>query len=260
MSKNKSSVLPFVVAVALGIVSIVTVNKYIAAQTKTTSEKKAKILVAGTEIPKGSSITLERISTKIIPLSAVSKLNIFVPLSDSPADEKKLDSKKSLVAGRIAVRAIPAGDPIMWSDLRKDEALSLSDKLPGDMRAVTIPVDSLTGVGFNIVPGDHVDILASKSSGCCGAASVLTSSPEGVRSMLPVSSSAAPRKKSEPTTYVLMQNVLVLENPNQIYHSFYEQLHEQSLNEALDLSQLELYLLCKLKYLLPLIVDSLIKP
>jgi len=194
MEDRKKSLVPFVIAVVFGVVSVIAVNRYITS--KTTSAKKVKvvgIIAAKTAIKSGAPISMDQLTVKTIPLSAFSSVNISVPLGSSLQDSKEVEAKKNLVAGRVAARTIPLGDPIMWSDVRAPEISRLANKLSTDMRAVTIPVDALSGVGYNILPGDHVDILASSSGGGCSSGAARTDT-----------------KQAPPSTYILMQDVLVL--------------------------------------------------
>jgi len=203
MSDRKKSLVPFVVAVLFGVVSVVAVNRYINAKTKTAGEKMAGVLVASKTITAGKVIAIDDLTVKEIPVSAISTMDISVPLGSSAQNAKEVESKKRMAAGRVAARSIPEGDPVLWSDLRAPEISRLANELPTNMRAVTIPVDALSGVGYNILPGDHVDILASSRSGGCGG-----SSSAAIVSSL--GSKGAKSAASPPSTYILMQNVLVL--------------------------------------------------
>ncbi len=199
MERSKKNVIPFVVAVLLGIVSVVTVNQYVNSKTASATVRQVGVVVAKTPIHAGSVITMEQLATKRIPVTALSEVNISVPLGDTPREVKERTGKMAMVAGRMAMRTIPAGDPILWVDIRKPELSRLADKLPGDRRAVTIPVDSLSGVGYNILPGDRVDIIATSRTSC-GGSGALASAAVG----------APNARKAGPSTYLLMQNVLVL--------------------------------------------------
>ncbi|HPN84882.1 MAG TPA: Flp pilus assembly protein CpaB, partial [Victivallales bacterium] len=90
------------------------------------------------------------------------------------------------------------------------EAQSLSDVIAKNKRAVTVPVDQISAVGFNITPGDRVDIIATKDSGCGGAAvNILAANPTSVRDLLETSPQAT-QTQDKSKTFVVMQDVLVL--------------------------------------------------
>ena len=84
MEKSKKNIIPFVVAILLGIVSVITVNKYITSQTHETRTKEVGILAAKTPIPHGVVISLDQITTKAIPVTGGSEVNISVPLGKTP--------------------------------------------------------------------------------------------------------------------------------------------------------------------------------
>jgi pilus assembly protein CpaB len=82
-----------------------------------------------------------------------------VPQDQAPAGSFKTSEE---VEGWVAVVPIGVGDPITQSNVREPtSALGLSFMIPEDMRAVTVPVDDVSGLSGLIKPGDHVDILAT---------------------------------------------------------------------------------------------------
>ncbi len=66
------------------------------------------------------------------------------------------------VVGTVAVAPIPKGEAITAAVVRPEEDLNmLSYRIPPGMRAVTLPVDDVSGVSGMLHPGDYVDILAT---------------------------------------------------------------------------------------------------
>lgn len=67
------------------------------------------------------------------------------------------------VAGKVTVAPIAEGEQVLSNKLRRQEELptgsTLSTVTPTGKRAVTISVDTLTGVGGFVRPGDGVDVL-----------------------------------------------------------------------------------------------------
>lgn len=67
------------------------------------------------------------------------------------------------VAGKVTVAPIAEGEQVLSNKLRRQEELptgsTLSTVTPSGKRAVTISVDTLTGVGGFVRPGDGVDVL-----------------------------------------------------------------------------------------------------
>lgn len=69
--------------------------------------------------------------------------------------------------GKVAVAPIAAGLPIVegsFADSRT-AVVSFSGRIPKGMQAITISVDQVKGVAGLIVPGDHVNLLATLGSG-----------------------------------------------------------------------------------------------
>ena len=65
-----------------------------------------------------------------------------------------------LAGGNVAIRPIAQGEPILLS--RVSARAVLSANLPLDMRAVTVPVNDVTGVAGFVTPGDVVDVLLTR--------------------------------------------------------------------------------------------------
>jgi hypothetical protein len=69
----------------------------------------------------------------------------------------------------VAIRPIARGEPILVS--RISERAVLSANLVPNMRAVTVPVDPVTGVAGFVTPGDVVDVLLTRQIPGDGATS-----------------------------------------------------------------------------------------
>jgi pilus assembly protein CpaB len=65
---------------------------------------------------------------------------------------------------RIVLRAIEPGEPLLKSKLTGfGETIRVATQVSEGMRAVTIPIDAVSGVAGLIAPGDRVDILLTRS-------------------------------------------------------------------------------------------------
>jgi|GEM_PF-369367 len=77
--------------------------------------------------------------------------------------------KPKEAVGKITTVPIAKGEIILKSKLAiNKEKLGLSYKIPGNLRAVTIGINDVTGVNNHIEPGDFVDILATFSEDIAG--------------------------------------------------------------------------------------------
>src|SRR5690606_37565078 len=65
-----------------------------------------------------------------------------------------------LSGGNVAIRPIARGEPVLLS--RISERAVLSANIPEGMRAVTVPVDAVSGVAGFVTPGDVVDVLLTR--------------------------------------------------------------------------------------------------
>ncbi|HEV3260024.1 MAG TPA: Flp pilus assembly protein CpaB [Gemmataceae bacterium] len=60
---------------------------------------------------------------------------------------------------RILLRALPAGQPVVYEDLQDKNKGSLESQLTPGMLAVAIKTDAASAVGGFVLPGSHVDIF-----------------------------------------------------------------------------------------------------
>src|SRR3546814_12651006 len=65
--------------------------------------------------------------------------------------------------GRVALRPIAIGEPILADKVSGEGGrATLASILPEELRAVTIPVNQVTGVGGFVRAGDVVDVLLTR--------------------------------------------------------------------------------------------------
>jgi len=79
------------------------------------------------------------------------------------------EAQRLLGEGKVAIRPIARGEPILVS--RISERAVLSANIPPDMRAVTVPDDAVSGVAGFVTPGDVVDVLLTRQIPGDGASS-----------------------------------------------------------------------------------------
>jgi pilus assembly protein CpaB len=107
-----------------------------------------EVVKANQNIARDSVITPEQIEVAKIPGNYVH--------ADALGD-------KRLVVGKTSIREIFAGEQVLKQDLlsssRNTDRLAYS--VPVSKRAVSIPIDSISGVSGYIRPGDKVDIIST---------------------------------------------------------------------------------------------------
>jgi pilus assembly protein CpaB len=148
MKVNKKILL---VGVLLGIITIFFLNRYISSLQKSPEEIAAtsytEVVVALTSIPEHVRITQEMIQMASIPTEGV-----------HPDAVKDM----ALVVGAISRTDIINGEQILAGRIVNEESdAGLSYWIPENMRAVSIPVNEITGVANYIQIGDKIDILAT---------------------------------------------------------------------------------------------------
>jgi pilus assembly protein CpaB len=92
----------------------------------------------------------------------------FIEEKDWPADlvpEGSFDSTQTLLQqSRSVIRPIAKGEPLLAPKLTGEGGrATLSAVVTDEMRAVTISINDILGVAGFVLPGDHVDILLTRS-------------------------------------------------------------------------------------------------
>lgn len=111
------------------------------------------IVIALQDISRGSQIPADAVGTTPYPRDMVV--------------ETMIERDTSVVVGRYARQAIPRGAPITTGMITRqtgDLLATGSDAaiaIPPGFTAITVPLNRLTGVGYALRDGDHVDVLIS---------------------------------------------------------------------------------------------------
>ncbi len=208
------------VAVLLGIAAVLIANAWFSGveqQQERVAEKQAltKIAVARLDLPFGTPLTADNVRLVDWPAQSVPAG------SYSTAD-------KLIAGGNVTIRPIAAGEPILLS--RISERAVLSANLPVDMRAITVPVDAVSGVAGFVTPGDVVDVLLTRQIPGEGA----TASDKMTNVLLEnVQVLAVDERKSETDTETKVGNTATLQ---------VDQMGAQKLALALEVGKLSLTL------------------
>lgn len=108
------------------------------------------VIVADRLIPKGSSgeaIAAGRIARPTDVRSSAVTTGALQSISD--------------VRGQIAIQDIYPGEQLTAADFKPAGAKTLTTKLTGSIRGISIPLDEAHGLVGQAEPGDHVDVYAS---------------------------------------------------------------------------------------------------
>jgi pilus assembly protein CpaB len=139
------------IALLLAVLAGVGAYKFLSGQSRVAEQARLQtvgIVVAQVDIPLGSTINPNQVAVSAWPKDNFPK--------DAIADSK-------VVAGRVALRDFLRGEPVVESKLvplNKPTGL-LSLKVPSGMRAFSIKVNEVVGVGGFIVPDSRVDVVVT---------------------------------------------------------------------------------------------------
>lgn len=110
-----------------------------------------EVVIATADIERGKTITADMLAVaafakKSVPRGSADDIRVF----------QGLPARVDILSGDILT------EKKVYSDIRQ---AGFKGMIPPDCRAVTIPIDNITGVAGLISPGDYVDLLLITSSG-----------------------------------------------------------------------------------------------
>lgn len=149
------------IALVLGVAAVILVQNFLdrattrpVAQPSTPQMQTQDVVVAAVPLFFGNEIGPEHIKLVSWPLESVPP-GAFTQLDQVVGEEE-----------RVALRPIEANEPILATKVSgKGGRLSLSGLISEEMRAVTIRVNDIVGVGGFVLPGDRVDVMLTRQIG-----------------------------------------------------------------------------------------------
>lgn len=147
----KDSKLPLVISIVLFIIAIFAVKEYIQTMRVETTKKMDydRVLVAREDIAAGKQLSDANVIVRTINRNDVSQ-NMFLA-----SEKDRLFSSKQVVN-----RDIPKGEYIFKTHLYQ-ESSNLPSQLKAGRGAMTLTVNTETGVAWMIRPGSEVDIIGT---------------------------------------------------------------------------------------------------
>ncbi len=142
-------------AVFIGLIAVFLANSYFTGfqeeqQRQAEENRLERIVVATQEFQFGAPLTTTNMRLANWPASSVPQ-GAFVSIEEATR------------GGRVALRPIAIGEPILSSKVSGEGGrATLSALLPEELRAVSIPVNQVTGVAGFIRVGDVVDVLLTR--------------------------------------------------------------------------------------------------
>jgi len=143
-----------IIAIILGVVAVVAVVSYISSIRTSVEEEveKVEVLVAAQNIPKETPvetiIAADAVTTEAIPRKYLAD-GVLTTLDN--------------YEGYVTAAPINKGEQITSTKFVKPEQIGLAFMIPGDMVAISIPVDEVIGVSNLINVGDKVNVIATFS-------------------------------------------------------------------------------------------------
>lgn len=137
-----------IIAVLLGIIAAALVNNYLAALRAANVQEVPMVnqVVAKGSIPAGTKLTAELIETIRVP--------------EEYAHPSAATDPKAVI-GQFTVTDLWPGEVILAGHIANEKTSSeLPFKIPEGLRAVTVAVGAVTGVGGHLKPGHYVDVLS----------------------------------------------------------------------------------------------------
>ena len=166
---NKKALMIIVGSIACGVIAVLLVNFYIKRQEKRLYKgmNMVPVLVMAEDVSANTVLEMGMVAKRDVPEKYVHGNAIH------PKDVK-------LIAGQILNFPLKRGDTLLWTDLGQEEEIKqlrhkgLAGTITLGERALTVPVDQVSGVAGHLKPGDHIDILCTVRDQETGEEATLT--------------------------------------------------------------------------------------
>lgn len=153
---RSQSILVLAAAAFLGLVAVVVANFFINSDPPQPVAQNrvglTRVVVAKLPLSFGATITADHLKEVDWPSAAV------------PAGAFRSTAEVLGGGQRVTLRSMAVDEPVLASKISgKGGRLSLSGLIAPDMRAATIRVNDVVGVGGFLLPGDRVDVMITRS-------------------------------------------------------------------------------------------------
>lgn len=145
---KSKAIIPLILGLAVGVATVkLAINTIRKAQAGNQPITMVQTVRAKQDIDPYNTITAEMVEVIETPAS------LLVPDSD------RCETLES-VLGRVSAKPIPQFAPVLQSMLAPEGTLAgMVGRIPEGYRAVSVRIDEVTGVAFQISPGDWVDVI-----------------------------------------------------------------------------------------------------
>lgn len=145
---NRRAAIPLVAGLVIGLVAVKLVMDFVKkAQGSQQTQQKFTLVQAKQDIR-----AYEKIAPEMVQAVETSD-SVLAPQAERMGS---LDS----VVGRVAMKGIPQNSPILKSMLAPEGTPEgIEGRIPPGYRAVAVKIDEATSAGYNLQPGDWVDVI-----------------------------------------------------------------------------------------------------
>lgn len=144
----------FIISLIMAVIAVLMVKTYINNQ-KVKATKNldlVTVVVAGKTIQKGEALSESNLKTGQFPQKYVGEREVRA-------------DNVSMVLGKNAVNNLEEGKPVLWSDVELEKSEGFASVIKPGMRAITVPVSSLSSISNMVRPGSRVDLLLTFDKG-----------------------------------------------------------------------------------------------
>lgn len=149
--QRRAVVLTLLAALIFGSIASLAIYRFL--QQKEQEIERARgevvdVVVAAADLPPGTSLAPEQLRTVMWPMNSLPQ-----GAANNPA----------LVQGRLTVRDMVAGEPILEAKLAPKDVTTgvMTFMIPPGKRAITVGVDQVSGVSGFILPSSYVDVIVT---------------------------------------------------------------------------------------------------
>ena len=138
----------FIISLIMAVIAVLMVKTYINNQ-KVKATKNldlVTVVVAGKTIQKGEGLSEANLKTGQFPEKYVGEREVRA-------------DNVSMILGKKVINNLEEGKPVLWSDVELEKSEGFASVIKPGMRAVTVPVSSLSSISNMIRPGSRVDLL-----------------------------------------------------------------------------------------------------
>ncbi|HTX51001.1 MAG TPA: Flp pilus assembly protein CpaB [Caulobacteraceae bacterium] len=157
---NARTIATLAVAVLLGVIAVVLVQGYISSARNTPAPQAAQtsagvpVVVAAKPIDRGVALTADLLKVVNYPADAAPPTD-FQTLAQLTGPGQ---------TGRLALRSLALNEPVLSDKISGPGGkLTLATTVAVGMRAVSLRSSDVAGVAGFVLPGDHVDILLTRT-------------------------------------------------------------------------------------------------